>query len=64
MTLYRCYFLDTEDRIRGAADIEAEALEEAIESALLMLRFRPQHHAVELWEGARKVYPVNPAGRH
>lgn len=58
---YRCYFLDPEDHIKAAEDIECDALNEAVERALAMLRGRPQHHSIEVWQGARRVYPVNPS---
>ena len=57
MASYRCYFLDTADHIRAAEVIEADALDGAVDRALALLRERPHHHAVELWDGARKVYP-------
>ena len=55
---YRCYFLDAADHIQAATDIEAEALSEAIDRGLAMLRERPQSRSIEMWQGAQKVYPA------
>ena len=68
MHVYRCYFLNSEDRIEAFEVIEAETLREGIDRALAMLKARPQHRSVELWDGARRVYPavygnVLPRGR-
>ena len=59
MPVYRCYFLDDEDHIKAYESIEADALSEALERALAMLKARPQHHKVELWEGAKRRYPAS-----
>lgn len=58
MALYRCHFLDRNDQMQAAEDIETEGLAEAIGRALAMLDHRPQHQSVEIWQGARKVYPI------
>ena len=58
MPSYRCYFLDADEHIKAREDIEAEKLRDAIEQALLMLKARPQHKTVEVWEGARRVFPA------
>jgi hypothetical protein len=55
---YRCYFLDGADHIKAAENMEADTLHQAIELAFAMLKKHPQHHAVELWQGSQKVYPV------
>ena len=60
MNVYRCYFLNAANRIEAAEDLDAETLSEAVERAQSMLQSRPQHRAIELWEGARRVYPTNP----
>jgi hypothetical protein len=57
MVAYRCYFLDRDNRIRATEDLEAEGVVEAIDRSLTMLQLRPHHHAIELWQGARMVYP-------
>ena len=59
MHIYRCFFLDEDDHIKAAEIIEANAVSEAIDKACAMLRERPQHQAVEIWEGARKLYRAN-----
>jgi hypothetical protein len=53
---YRCFFLDRNSRIRGVEIIEANDLAAAIEQALAMLKARPHHRAVELWQGAFRLY--------
>ena len=58
MHLFRCYFLNAEDRIEAFEVIEAETLRAGIDLALAMLKARPQHRSVELWDGARRVYPA------
>jgi hypothetical protein len=60
MGLYRCHFLGIDDRIAATEDIKREAVAEAIDLALSMLRARPQHRSVELWRGTEKVFPVDP----
>ena len=55
---FRCYFLDTDNRIRAAEVIDAQGLGEAIEKGLAMLRQSP-YPAIEIWEGAMKVFPVS-----
>jgi len=63
MPLYRCYFLDRQDRIRSAEDIEAESLDQAVELAHTMLKERPQHRSVEVWEGTLRAYASREAER-
>ena len=41
MPTYRCYFLDREDHIGAAADIEAAALSEAVAKAFGILKIHP-----------------------
>jgi hypothetical protein len=57
MKAYRCHFLDRDNQLRSTEEVEAEGLAEAIDRSLTMLRLRPHHHAIELWQGARLVYP-------
>jgi hypothetical protein len=38
--------------------IEAARLSEAINDALAMLKARPHHRKIELWERSRRVYPA------
>ena len=61
MASFRCYFLDDKDHIRAAQVIDAKALGEAIEKGLALLRESP-HQALEIWEGATKVFPVSQNG--
>jgi hypothetical protein len=63
MHIYRCYFLDEGDHIRAAEIIHADAASEAIDKARVMLRERPQHRAVEIWEGAQKLYRADGSAR-
>ena len=58
MHIFRCYFLNAEDRIEAFEVIEADSLRSGIDLALAMLRARPQHRSVELWDGAKRVYPA------
>ncbi len=60
MQLYRCFFLNEGDHIKAAESIEADAVGEAINQALVMLRERPQHRTVEIWEGGQRVYRAEP----
>jgi hypothetical protein len=55
---FRCYFLDDEGHIRNAEVIEANALSDAIEQGLALLR-RSSHPHMEIWDGATKVFPVS-----
>ena len=48
MPSYRCYFLDGENRIKDATDLEANALAAAIDQALALLRERSEHDAIEI----------------
>ncbi len=58
MSRYRCYFIDGTDHIVGPPEIiDAGTPDEALERALDILRERPWHHTIELWEGAKRVYP-------
>ena len=58
MPVLRCYFLDDEGHIRNAEVIEAKALGEAVEKGLALLR-QSGHQAIEIWEGAVKVFPAS-----
>jgi hypothetical protein len=55
---FRCYFLDPDNRIQAAEIIDAKGLGEAIEKGLAMLR-QSRYPAIEIWEGAMKVFPVS-----
>jgi hypothetical protein len=56
VTGYRCHFLNSEDNIQAAENIEAERLDEAIDMALARFERRPHHHSIELWQGALRLY--------
>ena len=58
MHIFRCYFLNAADRIEAFEVIEVASLGEGIDRALAMLKARPQHRNVELWDGSRRVYPT------
>ena len=63
MHIYRCFFLDESDHIKAAEIIEADAVGEVIDKALVMLRERPQHRTVEIWEGGRRLYRADEQAR-
>jgi hypothetical protein len=56
MPVYCCNFLDDHDRIAAAEDFEANAPSEAIDQARMMLRRRPHHFGIEVWEGGRRLH--------
>jgi hypothetical protein len=56
MHIYRCFFLDDQQLIKGAEIIEAEALREAVSRALESFEARPQYSSVEIWFGANRIY--------
>lgn len=58
MHIFRCYFLNADDHIEAFEVIEVDSLREGIERSLAMLKARPQHHKVELWDGSRRVFPA------
>jgi hypothetical protein len=56
MSIYRCYFLDSDERVAASEDIDVSATEEAIDRAQAMLRRRVHHQGVEVWQDARRLY--------
>lgn len=58
MNAYRCYFLDQDDHIESAEWIEAPTLEDAIEHALVLCG-EVGASAIELWQGASRLYHAN-----
>lgn len=56
MPIYRCYFLDGDDHISDVAELEADALDTVVDKALALLRTRPEHDAIEIWQGAERLY--------
>ena len=63
MHIYRCFFLNESDHIKAAEVIEADAIGEVIDKVLVMLRERPQHRTVEIWEGGRRLYRADDQAR-
>ena len=61
MPSFRCYFLDRDEHIHGSADIEADALEEAIDLALEMLKAQHSSNCefIEIWQGDQRLYPAS-----
>ena len=47
MRVYRCYFLNERGRTEADENIEAHALDEAVDRALALLRQQSNHKAVE-----------------
>jgi len=56
MALYRCHFLDADDRIKAHEEIDAGSLLDAIDRATAMLDQRSHHEVVEVWAGNRWIY--------
>ena len=56
MALYRCHFLDADDRIKAHEEIDAGSLLDAINRATAMLNQRSHHEVVEVWAGNRWIY--------
>ena len=57
MRVFRFHFLNAPGRIETFETIEAQALDEAIDRALALLRQQPKHKAIEIWEGPNRLYP-------
>jgi hypothetical protein len=58
MATFRCYHLDAKGHIQAVDVIDANALGEAIEKGLALLQ-GSRYPAIEIWEGATKVFPVS-----
>jgi hypothetical protein len=56
MALYRCHFLDADDRIKAHEEIDAASLLDVIDRATMMLNERSHHEVVEVWAGNRWIY--------
>jgi hypothetical protein len=56
--VYHCYFLNERGRTEADENIEAHALDEAVDRALALLRQQSKHKAVEIWEGPNRLYPA------
>ncbi|HTV89140.1 MAG TPA: hypothetical protein VME41_09000 [Stellaceae bacterium] len=61
MSIYRCHFLDAGEQVAAAEEIDADALPEAIARARMMLTHRAHHRAIEVWQGARRLYATGHA---
>ena len=64
MHVYRCFFLDEADRIKAAAIIEADLIDEAIDKARAMQRERYGQRRVEIWEGGRRLYRMDGSEKY
>ena len=58
MRVFRCYFVNGRDGIEAHENIEAQALDEAIDRALALLRKHPAHKGIEIWDGPHRLYPA------
>ena len=54
---YRCFFLALSGRIEKAEIVEADTDEDALAAALTLVERQFKYANVEVWEGARKVFP-------
>lgn len=61
MSIYICQFLDDGERVAALEEIDVDALADAIACAQTMLRRRAHHCAVEVWQGARRLYATSEA---
>jgi hypothetical protein len=57
MTAYRCFFLNRAGRIEKAEVVAAESDDDALLATLKLLERQSRYAAIEVWEGARKVFP-------
>ena len=57
MALFRYYFLNSDDHINAAEDIEADELSEAVEKAMVRIGERSLHKSIEVWQGVKRLYP-------
>lgn len=58
MRVFRCYLVNGRDGIEAYENIEAHALDEAIDRALALLRQHPKHNRIEIWDGPHRLYPA------
>jgi hypothetical protein len=54
---YRCFFLNRAGRIEKAEIVQAETDEGALAAALRLVERQSDYKSIEVWEGARKVFP-------
>lgn len=57
MRAYRCYFLDHAGGIEKAEIVESDSDEGALLAAVNLLDRQSACAAIEVWRGARKVFP-------
>lgn len=57
MRYYRCYFLDADGHVLAAEVVQADTDEEALARAAEMLSGRPHYRSIEVWDGARRIFP-------
>lgn len=58
MPSYRCYLLNSNNRIAGPPEmIDVERVSDVIDIALAMLKAWPHYAGVEVWDGVTRVYP-------
>lgn len=55
ITAYRIYFLNAKNRIVDAAVIDCGDDATCVRRALVLLRERTEHRAIEIWRGNHKV---------
>jgi hypothetical protein len=59
MPSYRCYFLAAGERLAGPPEIiECNVPADAIRKAEAMLLIQPQYEGIEVWDGAKRVFPL------
>lgn len=49
--------LDEDGRIGAEEEIDADAVTDAIHKALTMVQQQPRHRSMEIWAGAKRLYP-------
>ena len=58
MRVFRCYFLNERDRIEDYENIEALALDEAVDRSLALLRQRREHKESRSGKGRTDCIPL------
>ena len=59
---YRCFFLNRQGHIEKAEIVRADADEDALVAALKLIERQDRYSTIEVWEGARKVFPHSMDG--
>jgi hypothetical protein len=57
MPTYRCHFLDREERLKHAAEIDARSLSDAMAQAREILKIR-RAHSFEIWLRGWRLHPA------